>query len=86
MPPEYCPAHSDLMESQGAIKEGQKNMCEDLKEIKATLIRWEEESKAEAISQVEQKVRSKIIWVGVGTGAVAGISAAVHILIKKVLG
>ena len=85
MPPDqYCPAHGPLMKSFGAVEEGLKNTREDVRDIKAILERWEEEAKTEAIALAEQKTRSRIVWAGLGTAAVAGISAGMNILIKKI--
>jgi hypothetical protein len=72
------------MKSLGAVEEGLKNTREDVRDIKTILERWEEEAKTEAIALADRKVKSKIIWAGMGTAAVAGISAAMSILIKKI--
>ena len=87
MPPDqYCSAHSNLMLTVGAIDEKAKRTCEDVRDIKAILERWEEESKTEAIALAEQKTKNKIIWGSMGAAVIAGISAGVHILIKKLGG
>ena len=83
---EYCSKHSDLMQDVGEIKANQKNHSETLRCIKETLDRWEDESRTEAIAAVERKVKVKLIWGGLGTVAVAGISAGVNFLIKKIYG
>jgi len=86
MPPEVCAAHGPLMENIGALKAQQKNTADDVCEIKQILLRWEAESKTEAIAAAEQKAKNKVVWGALGTAAVTGISAGVHFIIKKVMG
>jgi len=72
------------MMTVGVIKEKAENTQNEVCEIKSILLRWEEEAKTEAIVLAERKAKSKILWAGLGTAAVAGISAGMNILIKKI--
>ena len=86
MTPEYCPAHSELMRSLGAVEANQEQLCKDVADIKRLLEERTRIEKAEAKETAEEKTRSKILYWGIGTAFVALISAATHYLISKLCG
>ena len=86
MTPEYCPAHSELMRSLGAVEANQEQLCKDVADIKKLLEEKTRLEKAEAKEQAEEKTKGKILYWGIGTAFVALISAATHYLIGKLCG
>ena len=86
MTPEYCPAHSELMRSLGAVEANQEQLCKDVADIKKILEERTRIEKAEAKEQAEEKTKGKILYWGIGTAFVALISAATHYLIGKLCG
>jgi len=86
MTPEYCPAHSELMRSLGAVEANQEQLCKDVADIKKILEERTRIEKAEAKEQAEEKTKGKILYWGIGTAFVALISAATHYLISKLCG
>jgi len=86
MTPEYCPAHSELMRSLGAVEANQEQLCKDVADIKRLLEERTRIEKAEAKEQAEEKTKGKILYWGIGTAFVALISAATHYLIGKLCG
>ena len=86
MTPEYCPAHSELMRSLGAVEANQEQLCKDVADIKKLLEEKTRIEKAEAKEQAEEQTKSKILYWGIGTAFVALISAATHYLIGKLCG
>ena len=86
MTPEYCPAHSELMRSLGAVEANQEQLCIDVADIKKILEERTRIEKAEAKEQAEEKTKGKILYWGIGTAFVALISAATHYLIGKLCG
>jgi hypothetical protein len=86
MIPEYCPAHSELMRSLGAVEANQEQLCRDVADIKKLLEEKTRIEKAEAKEQAEEQAKSKILYWGIGTAFVALISAATHYLIGKLCG
>ena len=86
MTPEYCPAHSELMRSLGAVEANQEQLCKDVADIKKILEERARIEKAEAKEQAEEKTKGKILYWGIGTTFVALISAATHYLIGKLCG
>ena len=86
MTPEYCPAHSELMRSLGAVEANQEQLCRDVADIKKLLEEKTKTERAEAKEQAEEKTKSKILYWGIGTAFVTLISAATHYLISKLCG
>ena len=86
MTPGYCPAHSELMRSLGAVEANQEQLCRDVADIKKLLEEKTRIEKAEAKEQAEEKTKGKILYWGIGTAFVALISAATHYLIGKLCG
>ncbi len=90
MPPDYCPAHGELMRSLGAVEAHQEELCKDLKEIKGLLQEKAKEEKVEDRVRVEMNTKTKIILAAIATVLVAAISAGIssgaHYLIVKVFG
>ena len=86
MAPDYCPAHSELMRSLGAVEANQEQLCKDVGDIKKLLEEKAKTERAEAKEQAEEKTKSKILFWGIGTAFVALISAATHYLIGKLCG
>ena len=83
MAPEYCPDHSKLMRSMGAVEEGQKHLCNDVSEIKKKLQAWVEKREKEADEKAEDKTRKRIFFAAIGASRIAAISAFTHYLIRK---
>ena len=86
MAPDYCPAHSALMRSPGAVEANQEQPCKDVADIKKLLEERTRVEKAEAKEQAAEKTKRKILYWGIGTAFVALISAATHYLIGKLCG
>ena len=86
MAPDYCPAHSELMRSLGAVEANQEQLCKDVADIKRLLEEKNRTEKAEAKEQAEEKTKGKVLYWGIGTAFVALISAATHYLISKLCG
>ncbi len=86
MAPDYCPAHSELMRSLGAVEANQEQLCRDVAEIKKLLEEKNKTEKAEAKEQAEEKTKNKILYWAIGTAFVALISSATHYLINKFCG
>jgi hypothetical protein len=87
-PESYCPAHSELMRSLGAVEANQETMCSDMKEIKKLLEDRAKERIHEADSRAEQKLKVKLMWGGkqklLWAGAMAVISIVTSFFVKKV--
>ncbi len=86
MAPGYCPAHSELMRSLGAVEANQEQLCRDIGEIKKLLEEKNNAERAEAKEKAEEKTKSKILYWAIGAGFVALISSATHYLINKLCG
>ncbi len=86
MPPDYCPAHSELMRSLGAVEANQESLCKDFKEIKALLKEKAKEEKIEERARTEMDTKTKIILAAIGTVLIAAISSGAHYLLVRVFG
>jgi hypothetical protein len=86
MAPDYCPAHSELMRSLGAVEANQEQLCKDVCEIKRLLEEKAKNEKVEVKEAAEAKTKSKILYWTIGTAFVALISSATHYLISKLCG
>jgi len=90
MPPETCPAHGNLMENIGSIKANQEFMCREILEIKSILaqqgnarIKSDMNFSDFKLDMAESRIKTKIVWGGVGTAFIALISGLTQFLIKK---
>jgi len=86
MPEEYCPAHSELMRSLGAVEAHQEQLCNDVGKIKSLLEQKAKEEKAEERERTEMNTKTKIVLAAIGTVLVAAISSGTHYLIIRVCG
>ena len=86
MTPGYCPAHSELMRSLGAVEANQEQLCIDVAEIKNLLKEKAREDKAEELARTEMNTKTKVLLAAIGTFLVAAISSGTHYLILKICG
>jgi hypothetical protein len=85
-PETYCPAHSELMRSLGAVEANQETLCKDVAEIKRLLKEKAREEKTEERARLEMNAKTKILLAVIGTVAVALISSGTHYLIVRICG
>jgi hypothetical protein len=86
MAPDYCPAHSELMRSLGAVEANQETLCKDVAEIKNLLKEKAKEEKTEEQARTEMDTKTKILLAAIGTFLVAVISSGTHYLIVRICG
>lgn len=84
MSPDYCPAHSELMRSLGAVEANQEALCSDIAEIKKLLKEKAREEKVEEKVRTEMDTKTKIILGTLGTILVAAISSGTQYLILMI--
>ncbi len=79
MAPTYCGQHGDLREAIGALKQGMEDVCSSVQEVKQSVKALTEELKKAR----EEKARSPFAYWGVRGGGIAGISALVDLILRK---
>ena len=78
----YCPEHSEVMRSLGAIEEGNKSMAKDIGEIKTILQSQGKDIASDRIAQAKLDTRGKILYGLLLTAFVAVISEGVRYFMK----
>ncbi len=84
-PETYCPAHSELMRSLGAVEANQETMCSDMREIKKLMEGHFRERIREADSRAEQKLKVGLMWSGKQKLFWAGIMAVISLVSSFVM-
>ncbi|MCZ7404489.1 MAG: hypothetical protein O8C67_06110 [Candidatus Methanoperedens sp.] len=78
----YCPEHSEVMRSLGAIEAGQKSMGDDIKEIRNILSTQRKDIAQDRIDQTVLNTKAKILYGIILISFVAGISEGVRYVFR----
>jgi hypothetical protein len=84
--PAYCNEHGGVCEKLGKIEANTEHQCTQLKEQKELLEKIFERQNAAQVSLTEEKAKSKVLYWGIASGAMAAISAVVHLIVRKICG
>ena len=84
--PAFCNAHGGICEKIGKIEANTEHLCEQLKSQNALLEKILSRQESARVALTEEKAKSKVLYWSIATGAVAAISAVVHLIIRKIFG
>ncbi len=86
MAPEYCPEHGGVCEKIGRIEANTERLCEEMKESKALLEKILAQQTCARVTIAQEKVKTGILYWAIRVSGVAGVSAIVTHLYKRLCG
>jgi hypothetical protein len=82
--PDFCGFHPELMRIFGQLEKGQVDLCKEMGEVKNELTALARALKERELANAKSEVKAGLLYWALNGGAIAGISTAVHFLIKRI--